>query len=201
MKCQTDGRTSFDTCREESESEANGEGSIEGMLTVGVSLLNFSGEATGNLSVPLQVSDNTHTVWLWLVIQLGDTSYDGEHRSCNRVVEMFTSSTTDATKERILNDFRAGRVRVVVATVAFGPGEICRAVFAYPRFITDCDDDMKTMVNGTECVRRTVLKELRTKDMNPIPAQGDAILEIKDTWAIHMMGAYGIKPIFSHDGH
>ncbi|KAH3897884.1 hypothetical protein DPMN_022080 [Dreissena polymorpha] len=47
------------------------------------------------------VSDNTHTVWSWLVIQLGDTSYDGEHRSYNRVVEMFTSSTTDATKERI----------------------------------------------------------------------------------------------------
>ncbi|KAH3854010.1 hypothetical protein DPMN_096549 [Dreissena polymorpha] len=46
-------------------------------------------------------------------------------------------------------------------------------VFAYPRSITDCDDAMKTMVNGTECVRRTVLKELRTKDMNPIPAQGD----------------------------
>ena len=63
-----------------------------------------------------------YQVWSWLVIQLGDTSYDGEHRSCNRVFEMFTSSTTDATKERILNDFRAGRVRVVVATVAFGIG-------------------------------------------------------------------------------
>ncbi|KAH3895459.1 hypothetical protein DPMN_019623 [Dreissena polymorpha] len=46
-------------------------------------------------------------------------------------------------------------------------------VFAYPRSITDCNDAMKTMVNGTECVRRTVLKELRTKDMNPIPAQGN----------------------------
>ncbi|KAH3895056.1 hypothetical protein DPMN_019216 [Dreissena polymorpha] len=40
-------------------------------------------------------------LWSWLVIQLGDTSYDGEHRSYNRVVEIFTSSTTDATKERI----------------------------------------------------------------------------------------------------
>ncbi|KAH3878195.1 hypothetical protein DPMN_002081 [Dreissena polymorpha] len=40
-------------------------------------------------------------LWSWLVIQLGDMSYDGQHRSYNRVVEMFTSSTTDATKERI----------------------------------------------------------------------------------------------------
>ncbi|XP_052260469.1 ATP-dependent DNA helicase RecQ-like [Dreissena polymorpha] len=63
-----------------------------------------------------------YQVWSWLVIQLGNTSYDGQHRSYNRVVEMFTSSTTDATKERILNDFRAGRVSVVVATVAFGLG-------------------------------------------------------------------------------
>lgn len=63
-----------------------------------------------------------YQVWSWLVIQLGDKSYDGEHLSCNRVVEMFTASTTDVTKERILNDFRAGRVRVVVATVAFGLG-------------------------------------------------------------------------------
>ncbi|KAH3885672.1 hypothetical protein DPMN_009667, partial [Dreissena polymorpha] len=50
----------------------------------------------------------------------------------------------------------------------FFPGELFDA---YPGSITDCDDAMKTMVKGTECVRRTVLKELRTKDMNPIPAQ------------------------------
>ncbi|KAH3708255.1 hypothetical protein DPMN_067702 [Dreissena polymorpha] len=163
------------------------------------------GELRSLTDVPLLAVTATATenvcLWSWLVIQLGDTSYDGEHRSCNRVVEMFTSSTTDATKGRILNDFRAGRVRVVVATVAFGLGidipdvrlvvhwgaprsilaywqEICRAVFAYPRSIKDCDDDMKTMVNGTECVRRTVLKELRTKDMNPIPAQGDVIVVV-----------------------
>ncbi|XP_052249596.1 ATP-dependent helicase wrn-1-like [Dreissena polymorpha] len=172
-----------------------------------------------------------YQVWSWLVIQLGDTSYDGEHRSCNRVVEMFTSSTTDATKGRILNDFRAGRVRVVVATVAFGLGidipdvrlvvhwgaprsilaywqEICRAgrdgdpalavVFAYPRSIKDCDDDMKTMVNGTECVRRTVLKELRTKDMNPIPAQGDAT--VKPTKAHETHGVQARKKLRHLEG-
>ncbi|KAH3896400.1 hypothetical protein DPMN_020577 [Dreissena polymorpha] len=76
--------------------------------------------------VPLLAVTATATekvcLWSWLVIQLGDTSYDGEHRSYNRVVEMFKSSTTDTTKERILNDFRAGRVSVVVATVAFGLG-------------------------------------------------------------------------------
>ncbi|KAH3895182.1 hypothetical protein DPMN_019342 [Dreissena polymorpha] len=55
--------------------------------------------------VPLLAVTATATekvcLWSWLVIQLGDTSYDGQHRSYNRVVEMFTSSTTDATKERI----------------------------------------------------------------------------------------------------
>ncbi|KAH3895603.1 hypothetical protein DPMN_019768 [Dreissena polymorpha] len=84
------------------------------------------GELRSLTDVPLLAVTASATekvcLWSWLVIQLGDTSYNGEHRSYNRVVEMFTSSTTDATKGRILNDFRAGRVRVVVATVAFGLG-------------------------------------------------------------------------------
>ena len=61
-------------------------------------------------------------VWSWLVSELGDRAYSGERKSCNRVVEMFTASTTDATKDRVLTEFREGKLRVVVATVTFGLG-------------------------------------------------------------------------------
>ncbi|KAH3896368.1 hypothetical protein DPMN_020544 [Dreissena polymorpha] len=48
-----------------------------------------------------------------VVIQLGDTSYDGEHRSYNLVVEMFTSQQRTPRRRGFLNDFRARRVSVV----------------------------------------------------------------------------------------
>jgi len=63
-----------------------------------------------------------YNVWSWLVSELGDRTYSGERKSCNRVVEMFTASTTDATKDIVLTEFREGKLRVVVATVAFGLG-------------------------------------------------------------------------------
>ena len=58
-----------------------------------------------------------YNVWSWLASELGDRAYSGERKSCNRVVEIFTAFTTDDTKDRVLTEFREGKLRVVVATV------------------------------------------------------------------------------------
>jgi len=58
----------------------------------------------------------------WLVSKLGDKAFRGERQTCNGVVEMFTASTRDATMDRVLVEFRDGKLHVVVASVAFGLG-------------------------------------------------------------------------------
>ena len=59
-------------------------------------------------------------VWSWLESKLGDKAFRGERQTCNGVVEMFTASTRDATKDRVLVEFRDGKLHVVVASVPLG---------------------------------------------------------------------------------
>ena len=61
-----------------------------------------------------------NAVFLWMCSYLGEDAYDGNHFRC----EMFHSVTDVATKERILTEFTktASKIRVVIATVAFGMG-------------------------------------------------------------------------------
>lgn len=47
-----------------------------------------------------------YDVWSWLVFSLGNGAYDGEVAVSTRKIEMFSSSTDESTKARILKDFR-----------------------------------------------------------------------------------------------
>ena len=64
-------------------------------------------------------------VWSWLVDGLGTAVYkDGVPSVMGRRVEMFTGSSTEKDKDRLVKDFRSpsGVIRVMVTTVAFGMG-------------------------------------------------------------------------------
>jgi len=64
-------------------------------------------------------------VWSWLVDSLGSAVYkDGVPAVEARRVEMFTGSSTDDDKTRLVEAFKSptGNVRVMVTTVAFGMG-------------------------------------------------------------------------------
>ncbi|XP_052253571.1 uncharacterized protein LOC127859955 [Dreissena polymorpha] len=62
-------------------------------------------------------------VWSWLLDAIGLKVYAEEkHTVKGRRVEMFTASTTEKDKNRILDNFKNGRTRIIVSTVAFGMG-------------------------------------------------------------------------------
>ena len=63
--------------------------------------------------------------WMTIMNELGQFGYKNSVQSVeNRLVEMFTTSDTDSTKSRVLENFRKkdSVIRVVVATVALGMG-------------------------------------------------------------------------------
>ncbi|XP_063415547.1 ATP-dependent DNA helicase RecQ-like [Mytilus trossulus] len=56
--------------------------------------------------------------------EVGMEAYDGDVNVHNRIIELYTSSTDDETQNRIVDQFKKsdGKLRVLVATVAFGMG-------------------------------------------------------------------------------
>ena len=66
-----------------------------------------------------------YTIWAWLVEGLGTSAYvGGEAELANRRVEMDSSTTDDASKDRILEDYSSknGHIDVLICTVSFGLG-------------------------------------------------------------------------------
>ncbi|WAR31107.1 RECQ-like protein [Mya arenaria] len=63
-------------------------------------------------------------VWSWLHKSLGFQTYAGEEQENHSLVEMFTSSSPEKTKDRILAVFSSpdSSIRILVSTVAFGMG-------------------------------------------------------------------------------
>ncbi|CAG2188850.1 unnamed protein product [Mytilus edulis] len=53
-----------------------------------------------------------------------EKAYDGDKSVDNRVVELYTASTEEKTKTRIMKDFKdkEGKIKILVATIAFGMG-------------------------------------------------------------------------------
>ncbi|CAG2230252.1 recQ [Mytilus edulis] len=63
-------------------------------------------------------------VWSYLLETLMEKAYDGDKSVDNRVVELYTASTEEKTKTRIMKDFKdkEGKIKILVATIAFGMG-------------------------------------------------------------------------------
>jgi len=66
-----------------------------------------------------------YNIWAWLVEGLGTSAYvGGEAVLANRRVEMYSSTTDETSKDRILEDFSSqnGNIEVLICTVSFGLG-------------------------------------------------------------------------------